>query len=81
MCLGIPGKVLERFERDGAPMGRVDFAGDVQEVCLSFVPDLEVGAYTIVHMGFAITVLDEESALETLGLMADAGILRPRRAG
>jgi hydrogenase expression/formation protein HypC len=75
MCLGIPGKVLERYEHDGAPMGRVDFDGIVKDVCLAYVPDIEVGDYTIVHVGFAITRLDEESALETLDLMRNMGVL------
>jgi hydrogenase expression/formation protein HypC len=75
MCLGIPGKVLERFDKDGALMGKVDFDGIVKDVCLAYVPDIDVGDYTIVHVGFAITQLDEESALETLDLMRNMGVL------
>jgi hydrogenase expression/formation protein HypC len=75
MCLGIPGKVLERFEKDGAPMGKVDFDGIVKDVCLAYVPDIDLGEYTIVHVGFAITKLDEASALETLDLMRNMGVL------
>jgi hydrogenase expression/formation protein HypC len=66
MCLGIPGRVTELFEQHGAKMGRVDFGGVHKEVCLEYVPEVVVGDYVIVHVGFAITRLDEESALETL---------------
>ncbi|MFN8380195.1 MAG: HypC/HybG/HupF family hydrogenase formation chaperone [Anaerolineae bacterium] len=66
MCLGIPGKVTELFEQHGAKMGRVDFGGVLKEVCLEYVPEVVPGDYVIVHVGFAITRLDEESALETL---------------
>jgi hydrogenase expression/formation protein HypC len=75
MCLGIPGKVVEVYDLDGARMGKVDFDGIVKEICLSFVPDAEVGDYTIVHVGFGITKVDEESAHETLALMKEMGVL------
>lgn len=75
MCLGVPGKVVDVFERDGVRMGKVDFSGIVKEVCLSFVPEVAVGDYTIVHVGFAITQLDEASAQETLRLFAEIGAL------
>ncbi|CAB4365145.1 MAG: HypC/HybG/HupF family hydrogenase formation chaperone [Actinobacteria bacterium] len=75
MCLGVPGKVLEiRFEQ-GTRMATVDFGGATKTVCLVYVPEVEVGDYTIVHAGFAITRLDEESALETLRLFAELGDL------
>ena len=66
MCLGIPGRVTELYEEHGAKMGRVDFGGVVKAVCLEYVPEVVIGDYVIVHVGFAITRLDEESALETL---------------
>ena len=75
MCLGIPGKVVEVYEQDGARMGKVDFDGIVKEICLSFVPEAEIGDYTIVHVGFGITKVDEESAHETLALMKEMGVL------
>lgn len=75
MCLGIPGRVVEVYEQDGARMGKVDFDGIVKEICLSFVPEAEVGDYTIVHVGFGITKVDEESAHETLALMKEMGVL------
>lgn len=76
MCLGIPGKVLETYDQDGTKMGRVDFDGIVKEVCLSFVPETELDDYVIVHVGFAITRVDEESAHETLDLMREMGVLQ-----
>lgn len=66
MCLGIPGRVTDLYDQHGAKMGRVDFGGVMKDVCLEYVPEVVVGDYVIVHVGFAITRLDEESALETL---------------
>lgn len=71
MCLGIPGKVTEIYFSEGVRMGKVDFGGVFKEVCLAFVPEIEVGDYTIVHVGFAITQLDEESAKESLALIQE----------
>lgn len=75
MCLGVPGKVLETYESHGTIMGKVDFGGIKKEVCLAYVPEIEVGDYAIVHVGFAITRLDEASALETLSLFEQMGVL------
>lgn len=75
MCLGVPGKVLKIYEDHGIRMGKVDFGGIKKEICLAYVPEVEVGDYTIVHVGFAITRLDEESALETLKTFQEIGIL------
>ncbi len=75
MCLGIPGKILEIYEQHGVRMGKVDFDGIQKEVCLAYLPELQVGDYTIVHVGFAITQLDEESAKETLTLFHQMGRL------
>jgi hydrogenase expression/formation protein HypC len=69
MCLGIPGKVIEIYETDGVRMGKADFGGLVKEICLAYVPEVVVGDYTIVHVGFAITQLDEQSAQESLALV------------
>jgi len=66
MCLAVPGAVLETWTKDGTTMARVDFGGVEKEVCCEFVPDIRVGEYTIVHVGFALQRLDEKSAKETL---------------
>lgn len=75
MCLGIPGQVKEIYEVAGVRMGKVDFAGITKEVCLAYVPEITVGDYTIVHVGFAITQLDEASAQESLRLFEAMGVL------
>ena len=80
MCLGIPGRVTHIYEADGVPMGRVDFAGIVKDVCLAYVPEVAVGDYTIVHVGFAITRLDEQAAQESLRLFAELGVLQEELA-
>jgi hydrogenase expression/formation protein HypC len=69
MCLGIPGKVIEIYQADGLRMGRVDFGGVIKEACLAYVPELELGDYTIIHVGFAISKIDEEEARATLEML------------
>jgi len=69
MCLGIPGKILEIFERDNTRMGRIDFSGVEMDVCLEAVPEAAVGVYVIVHAGFAISTLSESEAQETLDIL------------
>ena len=71
MCLGIPGKIIEVFEAGGLPMGRVDFGGVMKDCCLAYVPEAKVGDYTIIHVGFALNVVDEAEALETLQLLRE----------
>ncbi|MCU0284198.1 MAG: HypC/HybG/HupF family hydrogenase formation chaperone [Candidatus Nanopelagicales bacterium] len=71
----MPGRVERVWDADGISMGEVDFGGVRKEVCLAYVPDVGVGAYVIVHVGFAITTLDEASALETLALFRSIGTL------
>lgn len=76
MCLGIPGKVVEIYERDGLPMGKVDFGGGViREACLAYVPELQIGDYTLIHVGFAISKFDEEEAQKTLAMLAELDML------
>jgi len=75
MCLAIPGRVTEKYVVDGMPMGKVDFGGVRKEVCLAYVPEIEIGSYTIVHVGFAISEVDEQSAHETLQLFREMGVL------
>ncbi|HYN75639.1 MAG TPA: HypC/HybG/HupF family hydrogenase formation chaperone, partial [Candidatus Limnocylindria bacterium] len=75
MCLGVPGRVESIWEADGTTMATVDFGGVRKDVCLAYVPDLQAGEWTIVHVGFALTRLDEASARETLELMRSVGLL------
>ena len=81
MCLGIPGKVVDIWDEAGTRMSTVDFGGTTKTVCLAYLPDMEIGEYTIVHAGFAIARLDEESANETLKMFADLGVLEEELAG
>jgi hydrogenase expression/formation protein HypC len=69
MCLGVPCKILEVYKKDTLMMGKVDFGGAVREVCFETLPDAQPGEYAIVHVGFAISRLSEEEALDTLGLL------------
>jgi hydrogenase expression/formation protein HypC len=75
MCLGIPGRVVSVHDEHGTRMAIVDFGGVTKSVCLVYVPQVAVGDYAIVHAGFAITQLDEASALSTLELMGELGTL------
>ncbi|MDT8435245.1 MAG: HypC/HybG/HupF family hydrogenase formation chaperone [Gemmatimonadota bacterium] len=76
MCLGIPGQVVEMYGTEGLPMGVVDFGGVRREVCLAYVADeIEVGDWAIVHVGFAISRLDEEEARRTWEALAELGEL------
>ncbi len=71
MCLAIPGKVVEAFERHGMRMARVQFGGITREACLEYVPEAVVGDYVLVHVGFAISRVDEQEALRTYRLLEE----------
>lgn len=73
MCLGIPGRILELDDADGMPMGVVDYGGVRKRACLAYVPDVGVGDYVIVHVGFAISQVDEVEALRTLEVLRAMG--------
>jgi hydrogenase expression/formation protein HypC len=75
MCLAVPGQIESIREEHGTWMGRVNFGGVVKDVCLAYLPDIAVGDYTIVHVGFAISKIDEASALATLKTFEDLGLL------
>ena len=75
MCLGIPGKITEEFDAHGLRMAKVQFGGIVREACLQYVPDAKVGDYVVVHVGFAISQLDEHEALRTYQLLEEIGQL------
>lgn len=68
MCLGVPGKVIELYEANGMKMAKVDFGGIVKEACMEYLPEVKVGDYTIVHVGFGLSILDEQEAAETMEL-------------
>jgi len=70
MCLGIPGKILSIYQSENTRMGKVDFDGIEMDVCLEAVPEVTVGSYVIVHAGFAISMLSEDEARETLEIFA-----------
>ena len=73
MCLGVPGKVVEIYETDGLKMGKIDFGGVQREACLAYVPEIGVGDYTVIHVGFAISQLSEEEARATLEILEELG--------
>lgn len=69
MCLGIPGKIIEIYESNSLLMGKIDFDGVRREACLAYVPEAQVGDYTVIHVGFALHLISEEEALETLDIL------------
>jgi hydrogenase expression/formation protein HypC len=71
MCLGIPGRVVSREPEDGLLMGRVDFGGVARKVCLEHVQDVQVGEYVLVHVGFALSKIDETEALKIFSLLIE----------
>jgi hydrogenase expression/formation protein HypC len=73
MCLGVPGKIVETYEKGGLQMAKVDFGGVFREACLNYVPEAKVGEYCIIHVGFAISILSEAEAMETLDLLKQIG--------
>jgi len=80
MCLAVPGRVDAIYEEQGTRMGRVDFGGVIKDVCLACLPEIAVGDYTIVHVGFAISKIDEASARETLKTFEELGLLEEELA-
>ena len=77
MCLGIPGKVVEINDEGPLRMARVDFGGVRKEACLAYVPEVQLGDYVIVHVGFAISLVDEAEALKTLEILGQMGVMGP----
>lgn len=76
MCLGIPGRIVELRDESGFPMGIVDFGGVRREVCLSYVQqDVALGDYVIVHVGFAISKVDEDEARRTFEVLREMSLL------
>ncbi len=75
MCLGIPGKITEIYEKDSLPMAKIDFGGIIKEACLAYTPEAKVGDYALIHVGFAISLMDEEEAQATLKLIKEVADL------
>jgi hydrogenase expression/formation protein HypC len=75
MCLGVPGRIIEIYERNGLNMGKIDFGGVIREVCLSYVPEAQVGDYALVHVGFVLNLISEQEARETLDLLNEIASL------
>jgi len=76
VCLGIPGKVISIEENPlGMTQGRVSFGGITKDVCLAYVPEAKVGDYVVVHVGFAISRIDEDEAQRVFGYLKELGEL------
>lgn len=81
MCLGIPGKVVELYEENGLPMGTVDFGGVRKTICTAHVPELAVGDYTVVHVGFALSRIDEAEASAVFAMLEKMNELEDLQRG
>lgn len=75
MCLAIPGKVIETLESDGIKMAKVSFSGMVKQICLEYTADAVPGDYVLVHVGFALSKIDQEEAERTYRLLEELGQL------
>ena len=73
MCLGIPGKLVEIEGQGDLPMGKVEFGGIRKDVCLAYTPEAQVGDYVLVHVGFAISRIDETEAQEIFRYLEEIG--------
>lgn len=77
MCLGVPGKIVDIYESNGLKMGMMDFGGVKREACLAYVPEAQVGDYALIHVGFALNLISEDEALETLALLQQIAEFEP----
>ncbi|MCD4802539.1 MAG: HypC/HybG/HupF family hydrogenase formation chaperone [Anaerolineales bacterium] len=71
MCLAVPGKIIEIYEKQGLTMAKVDFSGVTREACIEHVPEAQIGDYAIIHVGFAISLLSEEEAQKSIDLLRE----------
>lgn len=69
MCLGVPGKIVKIYSANQLRMGLIDFEGVTREACLEYVPDANLDDYVLVHVGFALNIISEQEAQETLDLL------------
>jgi hydrogenase expression/formation protein HypC len=81
MCLAIPGKIVEVYQEHGLRMGKLDFGGTVRKCCLEYVPEAVVGHYALVHVGFAISLIDAEEAARTYQLLEEMGEIQAQLDG
>jgi hydrogenase expression/formation protein HypC len=75
MCLAVPGKIVEIYDSAGMRMCKIDFGGVIREACLQALPEANVGDFTIVHAGFALNILSETEAQETLDALRELGVI------
>ena len=75
MCLGIPGEVLEIRDEQGLKVGKVQFGGITRDVCLACIPDIALGEFILVHVGFAISKVDKEEAARAYATLQELGLL------
>ena len=75
MCLGVPGRVTETYSEDDVAMAKVDFGGLTKRVCIAHVPEARPGDYVLVHVGFALALLDEAEARRTFTLLEELKLL------
>ena len=75
MCLAIPGKIIETLESDGMKVAKVSFGGMVKQVCLEYTPEAVPGDYVLVHVGFALSRIDQEQAERTYRILEELGQL------
>jgi len=71
MCLGIPGKIIEIEDSIGMKMAKIDFGGVIRSACIEAIPEAKIGDYTIIHAGFALNLLSEKEAMDTLSLLQE----------
>jgi hydrogenase expression/formation protein HypC len=81
MCLGIPGKVIELYESNSMKMAKVDFGGAIKEACMEYLPEIKLGDYTIIHVGFGISILNENEAAETMEMLKQISALGEETPG
>jgi hydrogenase expression/formation protein HypC len=81
MCLAIPGKIVEFHENQGVRMSKVDFGGITREACIEYLPDAQLGDYVLVHVGFAISKVDEDEAARTYKYLEEMKQLDELEAG
>ena len=73
MCLAIPGKVTEIYSQNGIKMGKIDYSGTINTASLEYLPEIQVGQYTLVHAGFALSILNDDEVKKSLDALRELG--------